>query len=498
MPLSVVTLRDFRVRLGITGILLLGALLATPRSARAEGEDPAAIEKITDLNKKALDAYNNLDFEDARKLLKQALDLSSSAGLEKHPIKARTHIHMGVVLIATKQEELGIKQFRKALEIQPDIQVTKALANPEIVKAFSEAAATPGSAEGGESGGSEAPSPPNAAGSQSSEVAGDITLVPVTRARRGKPVPISVVVNPDFKGYTKVVLAYRAEGAPEFIGVDMSRSGNKFTGEIPAEATNGSVVHYYVEAETDDEEPVTTNGTEEKPYAIALSTGGSSANNEQAEPSEGDGDGDEEGGKFFVSLSGGTGLGYATGTGELNVANHVNAGFAPASAVQIVPEVGYFLSSRLRLSLQARFQYVTGRTPLNLNAVAVTNPGVAINSCGADHICSTGSPIAPSVFARATWFFGSSTFRPYFSLALGGGIIRHVVKFKSEKAICGAKGDQVCVDSVLAGPIFAGPGGGIHIALTPALGLIAEVNSVIGMPKFTFHFDFNGGVAARF
>ncbi|MEP6654292.1 MAG: tetratricopeptide repeat protein, partial [Myxococcales bacterium] len=184
MPLSVLTLRDFRVRLGI---LLLGALLLCPRSARAEGEDPAAIEKITDLNKKALDAYNNLDFEDARKLLKQALDLCSTAGLDKHPIKARTHIHMGVVLIATKQEELGIKQFRKALEIQPDIQVTKALANPEIVKAFEEAAATAGTGEGGEGGGGETSPPPNGAGSQGAEVTGDITLVPVTRARRAKP-----------------------------------------------------------------------------------------------------------------------------------------------------------------------------------------------------------------------------------------------------------------------------------------------------------------------
>ena len=160
--------------------------------------------------------------------------------------------------------------------------------------------------------------------------------------------------------------------------------------------------------------------------------------------------------------------------------------------------MGYFLSPQLRLSLQARFQYVTGRTPLNLDAVAMTNPGVAIGSCGADHVCSTGSAIAPSVFARATWFFGSSTIRPYFSLALGGGIIRHVVELKSEKPICGPKANQVCVDSVLSGPIFAGPGGGVHFALTPNFGLIAEVNSVIGIPKFTFHFDFNGGVAARF
>ena len=129
---------------------MVGALSMVPEVARAEGEDPAAIEKVTTLNKKALAAYNSLDFEDARKLLKQALDLCGSSGLDKHPIKARTHIHMGVVLIANKQPDLAVKQFRKAIEIQPDIQVTKSLANPEILQAFQQA--TEGGPEAGDIG----------------------------------------------------------------------------------------------------------------------------------------------------------------------------------------------------------------------------------------------------------------------------------------------------------------------------------------------------------
>jgi hypothetical protein len=154
--------------------------------------------------------------------------------------------------------------------------------------------------------------------------------------------------------------------------------------------------------------------------------------------------------------------------------------------------------SQFRLSLQARFQYVTGRTPINLDKLAMTKPNTNINSCGSDHICSTGSPIAVSVFARGTWFLGSGMFQPYLSFALGAGVIRHVVTFSTLTKICGVKGDQACVDSVLAGPVFAGPGGGLFVALTPRFGLIVEANSVLGFPKFTFHVDLNAGVAARF
>src|SRR5204862_4968282 len=122
-------------------------LAAAPR-AHDQAEDQAVIEKITKMNKKAVEEYENLNFEEARKILKDALDLCSQNGLDKHPIKARTHIHLGVVILAGfKQREVAIKQFRKALEIQPDIKLTKSLANPEVQEAFDEAVAGMGNGE---------------------------------------------------------------------------------------------------------------------------------------------------------------------------------------------------------------------------------------------------------------------------------------------------------------------------------------------------------------
>src|SRR6187551_3373969 len=109
---------------------LVVLVAAAPRLASAANPagDPATVNKVTSLNKKALDAYNKQDYDTARATLKEALEICASAGLDQHPITARTHIHFGIVAIAGyKQREVGIKQFRKALEIQPDIKLTKQL-----------------------------------------------------------------------------------------------------------------------------------------------------------------------------------------------------------------------------------------------------------------------------------------------------------------------------------------------------------------------------------
>lgn len=488
------TLPDHRFGLVIA---LSFVFVAMPARARAE-ENLAAVEKVTSLNKRALDAYNNLEFEDARKLLKQALELCAASGLDKHPIKARTHIHMGVVLIASKQQELGIKQFRKALDIQPDIQVTRSLANPEILQAFEEASSGGGGGGATSDGQSSGEGRP-ATRREEATSGGGIRHTPVTRGRRGGAVSISATVDSDLTGFTKVVIAYRAEGATDFAPAEMTAAGRRYVGQIPASATQGGRVAYYIEAETDDDSAVASAGSEDKPFTVFLTTGRVVKEEGQGggEGREGGDDDDQTGGaprsRFFVALLGGTGIGYTTGNGEVNASNKVSAGFAPSSAGHVIPELGYFLNPSWRLSLQLRFQFISGTTPVYL---LKQNP-VPPPSCGSDNICDAASNAFAGI-ARSSWLFGTGRLRPYFSLALGGGQIRHVVKFNNAEKRCGAGGNEVCVDTVKSGPVFAGAGGGLMVTLTPMFSVIAELNSLLGFPDFTAHFDINVGVGASF
>jgi hypothetical protein len=140
-------------------VVVVGILLAAPAVVMAASAgDPAAVAKVTELNKKALGAYSQQDYDTAKDLLKQALQTCADAGLDQHPITARTHLHFGAVaIVGFKQREAGIKQFKKALEIQPDIKLTKSIATPELQDAFEEAVlASNGGAEGGAAAGGEA------------------------------------------------------------------------------------------------------------------------------------------------------------------------------------------------------------------------------------------------------------------------------------------------------------------------------------------------------
>src|SRR3982751_2339964 len=119
-------------------VLVSFLTVAVPGTAAAD--DQAAVNKVTSLNKRAIDAYNKQDYDTARALLKEALELCASAGLDKHAIRARTHIHFGIVaIVGYKQREVGLKQVRKALHVQRDIKLTKQLQTPELQDACEEA-----------------------------------------------------------------------------------------------------------------------------------------------------------------------------------------------------------------------------------------------------------------------------------------------------------------------------------------------------------------------
>ena len=92
------------------------------------------------MNKKALDDYDTLDWDAAKRILLDALVAGKKAGLDNHPVMGRTYIHLGAVYITGfKDRQKGLQSFARALEIDPTIQLSKGIETAEVTAAFAEA-----------------------------------------------------------------------------------------------------------------------------------------------------------------------------------------------------------------------------------------------------------------------------------------------------------------------------------------------------------------------
>src|SRR3954466_2041398 len=127
-----------RSQLGPTSFAI--ALAITLMAGRAVAQDQAAIEKLVQMNKKALDDYDTLEWDSAKKTLLDALMAGKKAGLDNHPVMARTYVHLGAVyLTGYKDRGKALSSFQRALEIDPGIQLSKGIATPDVQSLFAEA-----------------------------------------------------------------------------------------------------------------------------------------------------------------------------------------------------------------------------------------------------------------------------------------------------------------------------------------------------------------------
>jgi Tfp pilus assembly protein PilF len=464
LPTSLTAVACLLATLVVATVTLVG--WCAPAHAQANKDDLAST--VAKLNKKALDEYENLNFEEARKILKDALDFCHEAGLDQHPVTARTNIHLGVVVLTGfKQRDAATKYFRKAIEIQPDIKMTKSLANPEIQAAFDEVVASM-------KGSSQVTPPPIKSGAESG-----ISHEPVTRGPQGQSIPITVTIDPSLTP-DKVLLWFRTGLSGDFTSRDMTEAtpGN-FAAELPPTATGGSQVSYFIEAQKGGQ-PVATLGSQASPFPVALSAPSPPMGVQRPRPRPVSPRASDGSPSFYLGLSVGSGVGWASGAGEINTMHTTDpAGFAPAQAVHLSPEIGYFLSPDLLLSVQARIQFLSGLTSMTCATTCASPPSTAI-----------------AAFARLTWFLSTASLKPYLSASVGGGRIRHVAEFP-KFTDCGT-GTTTCVESIPAGAVLLGPGAGIVYSLTRGFGLVAGLNTQLGFPRFTFNVDLNVGVAATF
>ena len=107
--------------------LLAGVLVAgSGQFAHAGPQD-----RIANMNKQAMDDYDRLEFNAAKKTLEDTVALLRKHALEGTIQAARTYINLGMVYVQLKDSVRGEQWFRRALSINPNAKLDPNLATPE-------------------------------------------------------------------------------------------------------------------------------------------------------------------------------------------------------------------------------------------------------------------------------------------------------------------------------------------------------------------------------
>ncbi len=438
-----------RCKPGVAVIALIALVASLSGGARVAHAQNAGKKKIAQKLAEAMEYYDLLEYEEARKHLNLALAVAKRADLEKDPITAQVYLRLGIVYFAGLQDrESAALNFSSAVEIDPAVQIDAAYKTGEMEAALEEARA---SVAGGEAGQAQ---PVIDCGGVSGL---EHTLVDTAALGAEREVVLYAASDLDAD---KIALHYRPQGAADFTEVVMKKSGEcKYVGTVPGEAVAGDFVHYYVAAYRGDE-VVANRGSDGAPNIIEVAAAG--AGGTLADDENPLGDGDTAGSidataatgasraTFFFSVAVGSGGGYVTGETEQENSG-VECCFAPA-LLHVFPEIGYYVSSKLSVSLALRMGFPIGA---NLMGHATAAPSGVVRMRYTTRETGTGLAL---------------------SGAIGGGIIRHTVKLKEPVS------EQMDTDTVASGPLILGAGVGYIASLGGPIRFIAELNALAGVP----------------
>lgn len=468
-----------RLSMGLAAAAIAGLVLSTGGMSRVAQADPATEKTIKAKAREAMENYDLMEYEDAKRLLNEAISLSKRKRLGDNPLVAHLYLHLGIVLFSGFQDVEGARvAFIDAVSINPKIQVNPAYRTGELEKLVEEARAElAGDAGSGSTGGSSGSVDPKPAPTPVDDGIDCDALVGISHqlvdsADSGEDKSISAHISPELKA-TKITLHYRAQGKPEFAEAAMNkRGGCGYTGVVPAAAMQGEVVHYYIGIYNDGGKLIAKKGSASSPNIIELvgGAGGSSvggSGDDMEDPLNnrrnfsgsssgsggsvsrggGGGGGGKRGSRFYLAMAVGTGGGYVSGTTE-QTAQEISCCFAPA-LVHVLPELGYKLSAKNSIGLAFRMGFPVGA---DFMGHATAAPAGLLRFRHSMSETGTGLSLAGVV---------------------GGGIIRHTVPVTA---------DNGTTDTSATGPLFLGGGVGYIKPFGGSLSLVADATTMLGIP----------------
>jgi hypothetical protein len=430
---------------------------------------PAAADVRADIAAKAraaMASYDAMDYEVARKQLYQALAIAKKARLDKDPIVARVYVDLAITQLAGSDQDAAKLSLLSAAQIDPKIAIDAAYKSPELVRLLDEARAV---AAGFDSS-AEAATRGDSDGVDCKAIRGvQHTVVEV--GKRGVPEAIEAWIGGDVVP-ARVAVMYRAEGAVDFTEAKAARQGScKYTATIPASATQGGLVHYYIAAYDQAGKVLAAKGSSGAPNVIAIgqphrTTGpdvasagpGDSENPLGAAPPDARPAADlsdsavpaDKPHKIRLAVSAGSGIGYVTGTTEGG--NRVQSCCIGTSLLVITPELGYYVTPRLTLGLAGRIGFPIGA-----------------NTQG-------HSTVAPAGFLRVRYALSASGTGLGAMAEIGGGILRNTLKLDDTSAAPGME-----TDVVAQGPLLLGAGIGYSQRLGNMVAVFVDLEAIAGL-----------------
>jgi hypothetical protein len=494
-------------------------LLAHPLAAAAAGEDKASdakgseasdpAVKIQQLNRAAMQYFDDLNYAMAEKTLLEALALVEKANLGSGPAGLATNGNLAVLYSAGfKKPDKAVLHFKKALAIKPDLKLSKQRATPETEANLARAKAEMGGggaapAAGGPKAGAASLGPQPAAG----VAVNGLSCPTGGETQAGEEITFKCTTGGMLRPAT-VMLYFKPNDSDEYQALLMTKEGTSggvtnWVAKIPGTQTMAGEVWFFFEANDASGGSLALSGREDSPSVITVRGSGVAAGPPPVAGGGGEGEEEEEEegeeiddsnplaglererwkehhgskGSWLVSIGAGSGLGYAYGHLEAfgKYKLGFNPGIAPASLGHAVWEVAYFVGRNTALSIGGRHQWIIG--------------GPAGTATGAH-----------SLLLRSLFFTeDEGKVRWYFALAAGGGEgfrLRVVAQINDPDT--GAATGYTVKDTVRGGPFVAGFGGGMLYKLSRRMHLTVDTQFLAGFLDFSAVLDLTAGVRWQF
>ena len=479
-----------------------------PEAKAADAADPVA--KVKELNRTAMQYFDDLNYAMAEKTLLEALALVEKSNLASGPAGLSTNGNLAVLYSqGLRLPDKAVFHFKKALANKPDLKLSKQRATPETEANFARA-----KAEIAGGGAGPAPSPGAPKGAElpvEAAAGGDFRCPTGGEVAAGDEITLKCLTSSNLQPAT-IMLYYKANAAQEFEVQRLTKEGvsggiTTWVTKIPAPRTQGTSLLFYLEANDPSGNSLALSGSEENPSVIAVKGGEAVAGAGPPPVAEGEGEAgeeeEEEGeeiddnnplaglererwrehqgskGTWWFSLGVGSGLGYAAAHsteafGKPPYYCAVNSGLAWAATGQLAPEIGYFIGRKTALSLGGRDQGIFG--------------GVAGTATGAH-----------ALLLRMLFFTeGDEKIRWYFSLVGGWGEGFRLQVTADIRDQDGNPTGMTVKDTVRGGPFVAGIGAGMLYKLSRHFRWSIETQSLVGFGHISAVLDLTSGVRYQF